>query len=138
MDTSEKRVRFLRMLEDLLCCFIEDPNFNHSQKPPTQRFDIILGMSLTIDEVKHIANLARLELTEEELARYQRQLSEILAYFQQIEELNTDDILPTASTAAENDSTREDQSKFGLTIDELLENAPHYNERLFYVLPIFE
>ena len=56
-------------------------------------------MSLTLEQVKHIANLARLELTDEELSRYKGQLSAILDYFQQLEMLDTENVPPTANIA---------------------------------------
>ena len=54
-------------------------------------------MSLTLEEVKHIANLARLELTEVELTRFREQLSNILAHFQALQAIDTQAIPPTMS-----------------------------------------
>ena len=51
-------------------------------------------MTLSQEEVRHIAALARLELSPEELARYQEQLSSILAYFEQLQDLDTTTISP--------------------------------------------
>ena len=95
-------------------------------------------MSLTLDDVKHIANLARLELREDELIRYREQLSAILDYFQQLERLDTDKIPPTTSVSAGQPSLRDDQISPGLALDELLRNAPASEERLFRVPPVFE
>lgn len=95
-------------------------------------------MSLTIEDVLHIANLARLELSEDELSRYRGQLSAILDYFQQLESLDTDMVPPTASVSTGQTTLRADQIQPGLDLDELLHNAPESEARLFRVPPIFE
>ena len=95
-------------------------------------------MSLTIEQVQHIANLARLELTEEELVRYREQLSSILAHFEQLEAIDTATIPPTASVSAGESTLRADQPRLGLKLDELLQNAPETDARQFRVPPVFE
>ena len=95
-------------------------------------------MALSLQDVQHIANLARLELTQEELSRYRRQLSAILEYFQQIEKLDTEKVPPTASVSAGEAPLRDDQIRPGLELDELLHNAPEIYDRLFRVPPVFE
>jgi aspartyl-tRNA(Asn)/glutamyl-tRNA(Gln) amidotransferase subunit C len=95
-------------------------------------------MSLTIEQVKHIANLARLELNEEELVRYREQISSILAHFEQLQALDTEDIPPTASVSAVESTLRADQSRPGLVLDALLQNAPDTDDNQFRVPPIFE
>ncbi len=95
-------------------------------------------MTISIEQIEHIANLARLELTDEELARYREQISTILAHFEQLQSVDTDAIPPTTSIAAGKSTLRPDQSHPGLTLRELLRNAPETEERLFSVPPIFE
>ena len=95
-------------------------------------------MKLTTEQVQHIANLARLELTEEELARYREQISSILAHFEQLQTLDTETIPPTASVSTGESALRADQSRAGLEPDELLRNAPETEEDQFQVPPIFE
>ena len=95
-------------------------------------------MSLTIEQVQHIASLARLELTEDELMRYRRQLSAILDYFQQLEGVDTEGVPPTANVSVDQNPLRIDQTRPGLTLDELLHNAPENDDRLFRVPPVFE
>ena len=95
-------------------------------------------MSLTLDEVHHIANLARLELTEEEIQRYREQLSAILAYFEQLQALDTTGIAPTTSTSDGQSLLREDQARQGLSLDNLLDNAPQTKARQFRVPPVFD
>ena len=95
-------------------------------------------MTLTLEDVKYIANLARLELTEEELIRYREQLSSILDYFQQLEKLDTDNIIPTTSASDGQNLLRDDKIQSGLEKSDLLLNAPDSDESMFRVPPIFE
>ena len=95
-------------------------------------------MSLTIEQVQHIANLARLELTEAELSRYRDQLSAILDYFQQLDVVDTDDIPPTSSVLSVEKSLREDEFQPGLDLSELLTNSPDAQENQFRVPPVFD
>jgi aspartyl-tRNA(Asn)/glutamyl-tRNA(Gln) amidotransferase subunit C len=95
-------------------------------------------MSLTLEEVKHIANLARLELSDEEITRFQGQLSAILTHFQQLESLDTEGVPPTASGADGQTPLRADISQPSLTLEELLRNAPERDEKRFRVPPVFE
>ncbi len=95
-------------------------------------------MPLTLEEVQHIANLARLELTEEELSRYRAQLSAILDYFQQLQAIATDEIPPTTSGFDLKSTLREDQVRSGLELKDLMENAPDVKDDQFRVPPVFE
>ena len=95
-------------------------------------------MSLTIEEVKHIANLARMSLTEDELELYRKQLSAILDYFTQLEGLDTEDIPPTANVSVDQNPLRVDQPDSSLSPEELLNNAPEKDDHLFQVPPIFD
>lgn len=95
-------------------------------------------MSLTKAEVEHIANLARLELSEEEKERYRDQLSAILEYAARLQALDTSTIPPTASVLAQAGVLRADLPAAGLTPDELLRNAPNSEKRQFRVPPVQE
>jgi len=94
--------------------------------------------SLTLEKIQHIANLARLELTDEELARYREQLSSILDHFQQLQTLDTENIHPTASVFDELAILRADEPRPGLNLDELLQNASENDQNQFQVPPVFE
>ena len=65
-------------------------------------------MKLSNKEIKHIADLARLELTEAELKKYGRELSGILAWIDQLKEVDTTGIEPTAQVTGLENSLRED------------------------------
>lgn len=95
-------------------------------------------MPLTLQEVDHIAQLARLELGAEERERYREQLSAILDYFTQLQELDTQDIPPTSSVLPLQAALREDRPRPGLSGDELLRNAPEARDGQFLVPPVLE
>lgn len=95
-------------------------------------------MSLSQQEVEHIARLARLELTEEQKTRYRKQLEAILDHVAKLQELDTKDILPTASVSVGQMPLREDKPRPGLTKDSLLRNAPKQDEGQFQIPPVFE
>ncbi|GAB4494865.1 MAG: Asp-tRNA(Asn)/Glu-tRNA(Gln) amidotransferase subunit GatC [Anaerolineales bacterium] len=95
-------------------------------------------MPLTIQEVEHIAKLARLELTEEEKARYREQLSAILDHVAQLQQLDTASIPPTASIFSGDSHLRRDEPRPGLTREELLKNAPEQEQGQFKIPPVFE
>jgi aspartyl-tRNA(Asn)/glutamyl-tRNA(Gln) amidotransferase subunit C len=67
-------------------------------------------MNLSNDEIKHIADLARLELTEAELEKYGLQISGILSYIDQLAEVDTDDVPPTAQVTGLSNALREDEA----------------------------
>jgi len=90
-------------------------------------------MKLSIDEVEHIADLARLRLTEVEKERYAEQLSDILDYIEHLEELDTDHIQPTASVLEMQLRLREDQTRPGLSQDDVLGNAAETQDGQFKV-----
>jgi aspartyl-tRNA(Asn)/glutamyl-tRNA(Gln) amidotransferase subunit C len=95
-------------------------------------------MSLTKEEVEHIAELARLELTEEEKARYREQLSEILDYAARLQALDTSHIPPTSTVLAKRSSLRQDVAAAGLSTEEALRNAPRTEQKQFRVPPVMD
>jgi aspartyl-tRNA(Asn)/glutamyl-tRNA(Gln) amidotransferase subunit C len=99
---------------------------------------IIIPMSLTLAEVEHIAELARLELTEDEKARYREQLSDILDYAARLQAVDTSQIPPMASVLAKRSLLRADLVLEGLKLDQALKNAPASAEDQFRVPPVQE
>ena len=79
---------------------------------------------LSAEEVGAIADLARLELDEAELARYQKQMSAVLDYFQKLEELDTTHIDPASSVRPLTNVMRADDAQAPLPVAEALANAP--------------
>jgi aspartyl-tRNA(Asn)/glutamyl-tRNA(Gln) amidotransferase subunit C len=95
-------------------------------------------MSLSLQEVEHIAKLARLELTDEQKARYREQLEAILDHFARLQELDTTDVIPTASVSVGQMPLRADEPRPGLEKDDLLKNAPYQEGGQFKIPPVFE
>ena len=95
-------------------------------------------MSLTPQEVEHIAKLARLELTDEQKTRYREQLSAILDYVAKIQELDTADVPPTAGGSVSQMPLRADEPRPSLSVDELLANASQKQDDQFKIPPVFE
>lgn len=95
-------------------------------------------MSLSLQEVEHIAELARLELSEKEKERYREQLSAILEYAARLQELDTSGILPTSSLLPAGNVLRPDQPRAGLPLEVLLRNAPQVQDRQFRVPKILD
>jgi len=77
-----------------------------------------------MDEVKHVANLARLAITEEEAEKFTKQLDAIITFAEQLNELDTDNVEPTSHVLDMKNVFREDIPKAGLPVEEVLKNAP--------------
>lgn len=95
-------------------------------------------MSLTRAEVQHIAELAKLDLTPEEEARYQEQLSAILDYAARLNSLETEAIPPTASVFPLRSIMREDAARPSTGVDRILANAPARSGDAFEVSVVLE
>jgi len=95
-------------------------------------------MSLSLAEVEHIAQLARLELTGEEKERYRQQLSAILEYAARLQAIDTSHIPPTSSVLPPRSVLRPDAAAPGLSVDDLLRNAPRPEQQQFRVPPVME
>jgi len=81
-------------------------------------------MALTSDEVRHIATLARVHLSDDEVERMREQLSGILAHFETLNAIDTDDVPPTAQTLDLVNVQRADEPRDSMPVDEILANAP--------------
>lgn len=81
-------------------------------------------MKLSREEVEHIAGLARLALNDDEKALYQDQLSAILEYFERLQELDTEEISPTASVLPLHSVMRDDKARPFSSREDILANAP--------------
>ena len=81
-------------------------------------------MAISRDEVLHVARLARLELSEDELERFSEQLSAILDAVGKVAELDLSDVEPTAHPLDLVNVWAEDEPRPCLSVDEALANAP--------------
>lgn len=95
-------------------------------------------MKLTIEQVRHVAALARLSLSEEETQRYQTQLSAVLDAVDQLSELDTRDVEPTSHAQLLEPLLREDRHVARLTVEAALANAPAKVGTSFAVPKIIE
>ncbi len=92
-------------------------------------------MAISRDEVLHVARLARLELTDEEVTRFQGQLSAILENVSKISELDLSDVPPTSHPLQIANAWEDDEPRECLTVEEAFANAPDRDDDLFRVPP---
>jgi len=85
---------------------------------------MIMASTLTIADVEHIAALAHLELTAKEKVLFRRQLTDILAYAEQVQAIDTSGVPATAHVHASQRSAREDEPHDSLPLADVLRNAP--------------
>ena len=95
-------------------------------------------MPISRFEVEHIARLARLDLTEAEITRFERQLSDILDYAARLGEVDTHAIPATASAMPLRPVMRPDEPGQPLSLNELLKNAPSIQDDQFRTPPVME
>jgi aspartyl-tRNA(Asn)/glutamyl-tRNA(Gln) amidotransferase subunit C len=93
---------------------------------------------ITKDQVKHVANLARLEFTEKEIESYAYQLDEIIAFAELLNEVETDNVEPTSHVLDVRNVLREDEMKSSLSNDDALKNAPDQKDGQFKVPSVLE
>ena len=90
-------------------------------------------MKLSKKEVEHVAHLARLNLTDEELKKMTGQLDNILSYVDKLEELDTSQVVPTSHVFSVSNAFREDVEKESLSQAEALRNGPQQDGEMFQV-----
>lgn len=90
-------------------------------------------MAVTIKDVEHIAKLARLEFTGDEMKKFTHQLNQILEYVETLNKLDTTNVEPLAQVIDLSNRFREDVVKPGLSPEEALKNAPAKTDRFFKV-----
>jgi aspartyl-tRNA(Asn)/glutamyl-tRNA(Gln) amidotransferase subunit C len=95
-------------------------------------------VKLSREEVEHIAGLAKLALSDEEVARYQEQLSAILEHFDRLQELETEEIPPTATVLPLRSVMRDDEARPPVEREKVLENAPEAEDGCFRVPAVLE
>jgi aspartyl-tRNA(Asn)/glutamyl-tRNA(Gln) amidotransferase subunit C len=95
-------------------------------------------MKITEKEVLYVAELARLELSPDEVDRFTTQLNGILEYMDQLNELDTSAVEPTSHVFPLKNVLREDEVGHSLPLDEVLANAPEHDKGHFVVPKIIE
>jgi aspartyl-tRNA(Asn)/glutamyl-tRNA(Gln) amidotransferase subunit C len=95
-------------------------------------------MKLNREEVLHIARLARVSLTEEEITRLSEQLSNLLENFQVLQQVDTEGVPPTAQSVTLQSVMREDEVAPSLPAEDILANAPRREGDCFRVRAVLE
>nr|WP_202406567.1 Asp-tRNA(Asn)/Glu-tRNA(Gln) amidotransferase subunit GatC [Virgibacillus massiliensis] len=90
------------------------------------------------DQVKHVAHLARLDITEQEAEMFTDQLSSIITYAEQLNELDTTDVEPTTHVLDIKNVLRKDEPKKWITQEEAMKNAPDQKDGQYRVPSILE
>jgi len=94
---------------------------------------------LSKEEIAHIAKLSRLKLTDEEVARYSDQLSDVLEYVGQLGEVETDNVPPLNNVTGLSNVYVEDKVETsGITAEDIAKNAPEFKDGTFVVPGVFE
>ena len=95
-------------------------------------------MPLSLAEVEHVAELARLRLTEDEIALFRDQLSAILDYAAVLQQVDTSAVPPTATVLPLRNVMRADEPRPSLSQEDVLANAPDSSDGFFRVQAILE
>ncbi len=95
-------------------------------------------MSITNQDVQHVAKLARLNLSAEEEQMFTEQLNAILQYAEKLNELDTDGIEPTTHVLPVSNVMREDVERESLPIEKVMANAPEEEDGQFKVPAVLE
>lgn len=95
-------------------------------------------MSVSPEQVRHIANLARIAMSEEELARLLPEINNILGWVEQLGEVNTDGVEPLTAVIEQKLRLRDDEVTDGDCRDEVLKNAPDAEHGFFAVPKVIE
>jgi len=90
-------------------------------------------MSVTKKDVLKIANLARLHVNDEEIAKYTEQMNLILEYMEQLNQINTADVEPLSHPLDLKNIFREDKVQPSLPVEDALRNAPDKSGNYFKV-----
>lgn len=97
-----------------------------------------MAEKISKEEVKRIAQLARLELSEAEVEKYQKELSAILGYVDVLTGVDTSKVAATANIAGLSDVYAEDAKNPSFDRDEVLKNAPEKKDGYIKVKPVLE
>lgn len=95
-------------------------------------------MKLTKDQVKKVAKLANLPISDKEEAIYSKQMSDILGYIEQLNLVDTAKIEPTFNITGRVNVGRDDMIAESLTSDEVLQNSPVKKDGFFVTKGVFE
>ena len=95
-------------------------------------------MSIDKDTVKHISKLARISLDEKKISSLSKDLSSIMKFIENLNELSTDNVTQLTSIIKASLKSREDEVKDGKIRDQILKNSPEKNDEFFVVPKVIE
>lgn len=95
-------------------------------------------MNITKEQLKHISNLSNLSFSEEELDKYLVDMTGIVDFVNQLNEINTDDVEITTSILGEYNIFREDEVKESFDRELLLKNAPDSQDGMFKIPKVID
>lgn len=95
-------------------------------------------MGIPLEEVKRVAELARLRFTDQELIRMAGELEKILTYVRKLEEVDTSNVEPMSHVHGDTSRLREDDNVQRINRDEALSNAPDTDGKFFRVPKVIE
>ena len=95
-------------------------------------------MKLTREEVLHIARLSRLGVSDEEVDHLSQQLSNILGHFEELQKVDTEDVLPTAQSVDQKSVMQPDEVEPSLSPEQVLKNAPVSDDGFIRIRPVLE
>jgi aspartyl-tRNA(Asn)/glutamyl-tRNA(Gln) amidotransferase subunit C len=121
-----------RKILRVLCALAVQALFSRTLKQRKRR------MKITKEEVLHVANLARLALSEEAIMKFAGQIDEILAHVDSLKKVDTQGIAPTSHAISLTNAFREDEVRAPLERDLSLANAPQKEDGSFVVPKIIE
>ena len=93
---------------------------------------------LTSNQINHLAKLSKLDLTEEEKKQYAEQISSVLFYFKQLEEVDVSKVEATDHITGLQDVVREDEVKLIYSEEKVLGSAPELADNQVRVAAVFE
>ncbi|MGM9928325.1 MAG: Asp-tRNA(Asn)/Glu-tRNA(Gln) amidotransferase subunit GatC [Bacillus sp. (in: firmicutes)] len=93
---------------------------------------------ISTDDVKHVAHLARLAVTEEEVQQMTKELDAIISFAEQLNELDTTNVKPTFHVLDMTNVMREDVAKPGLPVEDVVKNAPNHKDGMIRVPSIID
>jgi len=93
---------------------------------------------ISIEEVKHVAHLARLAITDEEAAMFTEQLDSIISFAEELNEVDTENVKPTTHVLQMKNIMREDVPDKGLPVEDVVKNAPDHKDGYIRVPSILD
>ncbi|PLR99223.1 Asp-tRNA(Asn)/Glu-tRNA(Gln) amidotransferase subunit GatC [Bacillus sp. T33-2] len=93
---------------------------------------------ISVDQVKHVAHLARLAVTEDQAEMFTKQLDAIISFAEELNEVDTENVEPTSHVLDIKNILRDDVAKKGLPREEVLKNAPDHQDGQIKVPSILE